>query len=224
MPYKVACQRWTPSPGGLAVLMFTGIVQGKGTVHSMNWGDGIVRLIVDLPSGRGAGLETGASVALAGVCLTVVAFDGDQAEFDVIDETLRRTTLGDLAPGSAINVERAARFGDEIGGHLISGHVWGIGTVTEVEDVGDNRRVRIKPPTSLKQYILEKGYISLNGASLTIGRVQEDGSFDIHLIPETLRLTTFDGAHPGSRINIEVDAQTQAIVDTVTRLLSERNN
>ena len=203
--------------------MFTGIVQGTATVRSATPHDGIVRLVLDLPEGGGAGLVPGASVSVAGVCLTAVEIDGDRVAFDVIDETLRRSTLGDLEAGHVVNVERAARFGDEIGGHLISGHIWGIAEVTEVEDTADNRRVRLRPPADAARYVLTKGYIALDGASLTIGAVQpDDGAFDVHLIPETLRLTTFDRAHVGMRVNLEVDAQTQAVVDTVERVMAAR--
>lgn len=202
--------------------MFTGIVQGRARVRSMTHEGGILRLILDLPEGRGEGLVPGASVSVAGVCLTAVEIEGDTVRFDVIDETLQRSSLGGLAVGDAVNVERAARFGDEIGGHLISGHIWGMAEVTEVERTDANLRMRLRPPPDASRYILEKGYIALDGASLTIGAAQPDGSFDVHLIPETLRLTTFDRVQPGDRINLEVDAQTQAIVATVERVLAAR--
>jgi len=202
--------------------MFTGIVQGTATVRAADVHDGVMRLVLDLPQGRGQGLVPGASVSVSGVCLTAVEIDGDRVAFDVIDETLRRSTLGERTAGDVVDVERAAAFGDEIGGHLISGHVWGVATVTEVAREGENTRVRLRPPESARKYILEKGYVALDGASLTIGAVQPDGSFDVHLIPETLRLTTFDQARPGTRVNLEVDAQTQAVVDTVERVLEQR--
>jgi riboflavin synthase len=181
-----------------------------------------MRLVLDLPTGRGEDLQVGASVCVAGVCLTAVEIDGDTVAFDVIDETLARTSLGGLRAGRAVNVERAARFGDEIGGHSVSGHVWGMAKVTEVERSEANLRVRMLPPDDLRKYIFEKGYIGLDGASLTIGAVQPDGAFDVHLIPETTRLTTFDRVQPGSPVNVEIDAQTQAVVDTVERVLAQR--
>lgn len=202
--------------------MFTGIVQGRASVRSAHTSDGIMRLVVDLPRGRGEGLQTGASVSVAGVCLTAVEIHGDTVAFDVIDETLSRTSLGALKAGDAVNVERAARFGDEIGGHNVSGHIWGMARVTEVEHTEANLRIRMLPPKELGKYIFEKGYIGLDGASLTIGEVQADGAFDVHLIPETTRLTTFDRVKPGSPVNVEIDAQTQAVVDTVERVLAKR--
>ncbi len=202
--------------------MFTGIVQGTARIAAASTTDGVLRLTLDLPTGLGRGLVPGASVSVSGVCLTAVEIVEDRVQFDVIDETLRRTTLGERTTGDLVDVERAASFGDEIGGHLISGHIWGVGEVVEVAREGENTRVRIRPPASARKYILEKGYIGLDGASLTIGQVQPDGAFDVHLIPETLRLTTFDQARPGTRINVEVDAQTQAVVDTVERVLAAR--
>ena len=202
--------------------MFTGIVQGTARIAAASTTDGVLRLTLDLPTGLGRGLVPGASVSVSGVCLTAVEIVEDRVQFDVIDETLRRTTLGERTTGDLVDVERAASFGDEIGGHLIPGHIWGVGEVVEVAREGENTRVRIRPPASARKYILEKGYIGLDGASLTIGQVQPDGAFDVHLIPETLRLTTFDQARPGTRINVEVDAQTQAVVDTVERVLAAR--
>ena len=202
--------------------MFTGIVQGLGEVTHIQDRGGIRRLQVRLPMGRDQGLETGASVAINGVCLTVVGWDQRGVEFDVIDETLRLTNLGDLKVGHVVNVERAARFGDEIGGHVLSGHVHGQAQVTEVVETDANLMVWWAIPEVLKKYVLPKGYVSLNGCSLTVGDIERDGQRGIHLIPETRELTTFGRVMVGDSLNLEIDSQTQAIVDTVERVLEQR--
>ena len=202
--------------------MFTGIVQGLGEVTQIQDHAGIRRLHVRLPTGRDQGLETGASVAINGVCLTVVGWDQHGVEFDVIDETLRLTNLGDLKVGHVVNVERAARFGDEIGGHVLSGHIHGQAQVTEVVKTDANLAVWWAVPDALKKYVLPKGYVSLNGCSLTVGDTERDGQLSIHLIPETRELTTFGRVTVGDSLNLEIDSQTQAIVDTVERVLEQR--
>ena len=202
--------------------MFTGIVQGLGEVTQIQDHGGIRRLQVRLPTGRDQGLETGASVAINGVCLTVVGWDQHGVEFDVIDETLRLTNLGDLKVGHVVNVERAACFGDEIGGHVLSGHIHGRAQVTEVVETDANLAVWWAVPEALKKYLLPKGYVSLNGCSLTVGDIERDGQVSIHLIPETRELTTFGRVTVGDSLNLEIDSQTQAIVDTVERVLEQR--
>ena len=202
--------------------MFTGIVQGLGEVTNIQNHGGICRLQIRLPMGRDQGLETGASVAINGVCLTVVGWDQRGVEFDVIDETLRLTNLSDLKVGHVVNVERAARFGDEIGGHVLSGHIHGLAQVTEVVETDANLAVWWAIPEALKKYVLPKGYVSLNGCSLTVGDTERDGHLSIHLIPETRELTTFGRVTVGDSLNLEIDSQTQAIVDTVERVLEQR--
>ena len=202
--------------------MFTGIVQGLGEVTHIEDRDGIRHLKVRLPSGRDQGLETGASVAINGVCLTVVGWNQQGVQFDVIDETLRLTNLGALDIGYLVNVERAARFGDEIGGHVLSGHIHGQAEVIEVAETEGNRAVWWHVPEGLRKYVLPKGYVSLNGCSLTVGATERDGHLSIHLIPETRELTTFGRVAVGDVLNLEIDSQTQAIVDTVERVLDQR--
>ena len=202
--------------------MFTGIVQGLGEVTQIQDHGGIRRLQVRPPTGRDQGLETGASVAINGVCLTVVGWDQHGVEFDVIDETLRLTNLGDLKVGHVVNVERAACFGDEIGGHVLSGHIHGRAQVTEVVETDANLAVWWAVPEALKKYVLPKGYVSLNGCSLTVGDTERDEQLSIHLIPETRELTTFGRVTVGDSLNLEIDSQTQAIVDTVERVLEQR--
>lgn len=201
--------------------MFTGIVMGRGEVLGAQDADGLRRLRVRLPAGRAGGLQTGASVAVSGVCLTVVAFADHDVDFDVIDETLRRTTLGALQVGDAVNIERAARFGDEIGGHLLSGHVAGTAELVGRRADGANLQLDLRLPPALRPYVLSKGYLGVDGCSLTVGAVA-DGVISLHLIPETLRLTTLGDKALGDKLNIEVDAMTQAVVDTVERVLAAR--
>ena len=202
--------------------MFTGIVQGLGEVTQIRDDQGIRRIQVRMPQGRDTDLHTGASIAINGVCLTVTGWDQQGVQFDVIDETLRLTNLGELQTGFWVNVERAARFGDEIGGHVLSGHIHGQAEVTEVIETEANLAVWWRIPESLLKYVLPKGYVSLNGCSLTVGEASRDGQMSIHLIPETRALTTFGRIKPGDHLNLEIDSQTQAIVDTVERVLEQR--
>lgn len=200
--------------------MFTGIVQGLGTIASIEKGEAVWTFGIDLPNTKG--LERGASVAINGVCLTATAMEGDRVAFDVINETLERTNLSDVQEGAKVNVERSLKMGDELGGHLLSGHIMGLGKITRRSDIGEGVDMTISAPPSMMKYINEKGYIGLNGASLTIGEVLGD-EFNIHLIPETLRLTTFDTVQIGDFINIEIDAMTQTIVATVERIMKQES-
>jgi riboflavin synthase len=197
--------------------MFTGIVQGTATVRSVSDAGGVRRLVLSFPAGATEGLVRGASVAVAGTCLTAVDIDRDEVSFDVIDETLRRTTLGALTPGGRANFERAARFGDEIGGHLLSGHVLTTAVVADRREDGANLRLTLEVDADTVRYVLPKGYVALDGVSLTVGEVA-GGRFDVHLIPETRRVTTLGALRPGDRVNVEVDATTQAVVATVERI------
>ena len=200
--------------------MFTGIVQGRGTVASIEKGEAVWTFSINLPNTEG--LERGASVAVNGVCLTATEMDGDRVLFDVIQETLERTNLGDLCAGDEVNVERSLKMGDELGGHLLSGHIMGTGEIIAWTDIGEGVDMTISAPSTMMNYIHEKGYIGLNGASLTIGEVVEH-QFNIHLIPETLRLTTFGSMQKGDVINIEIDAMTQTIVATVERIMKQES-
>lgn len=207
--------------------MFTGIVEGKASVRSVQQLDGLSRLHIDFRKDQGE-TRRGASVALDGACLTVTAIDGNNLVFDVMQETLRVTTLGSLKTGSEINFEHAARIGDEIGGHLLSGHIHATVVVARVIHHPNNVNIAFTVPEALRKYVLHKGYIGVNGASLTIGHITADG-FSVDLIPETLAVTTFgaiaenwqDGGE-SFLVNLEIDSQTQAIVDTVERVLQQR--
>lgn len=200
--------------------MFTGIVQGRGSIYSIEKGDAVWTFQITLP--ETLGLQRGASVAINGVCLTATDIEGALVAFDVIQESLERTNLSDLSEGDEVNVERSLKMGDELGGHLLSGHIMGLGEIIACTKVGEGVDMTIEAPKAMMKFIHEKGYIGLNGASLTIGRVHEN-RFDIHLIPETLRLTTFENVDRGDGINIEIDSMTQTIVATVERMMKEEN-
>jgi len=176
---------------------------------------------VELPGDMAGGLQTGASVAHNGCCLTVTETDGRTARFDLMAETLDKTNLGRLKTGDLVNLERAARFGDEIGGHLMSGHITATTEILRIERTEHNTTMHFALPAALKPYILPKGFVGLDGCSLTIGSVGED-SFCVHLIPETLRRTLFGTRQAGDTVNLEIDPQTQAVVDTVGRILAAK--
>ncbi|MFN0185914.1 MAG: riboflavin synthase subunit alpha [Aquabacterium sp.] len=202
--------------------MFTGIVQGQARISHLEDLPGLRRLRLALPGRFGDGLAIGASVACDGTCLTVTALhaqdDGRiaEADFDVMQQTLSITTLGARVAGDALNVERAAPEGAEVGGHVLSGHVDGCGEVLLVREPDHNRVLRIGAPLPLRRYLFAKGYVAVNGASLTMAEVDRDaGWFEVWLIPETLRITSFGALLPGAAVNIEVERQTQVIVDTV---------
>ena len=180
-----------------------------------------MRLILDTPPGFTDGLTMGASIAVNGVCLTVVEWNETCAQFDVIDESLKLSNLGVLVPGSRVNLERAARFGDEIGGHPLSGHVHTEATVTLIERDEGNLSIQMSVEGTWWPYVISKGYIAINGCSLTIGEVRE-GHFWVHLIPETLRMTNLDECVVGTRLTVEIDHQTQVIVETVERYLNQK--
>ncbi len=204
--------------------MFTGIVQAVATVAALTERPGLRSFTLQFPPGFLDGQEIGASVACDGTCLTVVRHhDGDRADFDVMQQSLALTTLGTLQVGSRLNVERAAREGVEIGGHPLSGHVDFQATLLEVRRPENNHVLRIQVPPQWMRYIFPKGYIAINGASLTIAEVdREAGCFEVWLIPETLRQTTFGDKRPGDALNIEIERQTQVMVDTVRAAVDER--
>lgn len=204
--------------------MYTGITQGTFEVTRVERQPDLLTYEVALDETRVKGLAPGASVSIDGVCQTVVRIDGLRVTFDAIKETLDLTTLGTLAVGDLVAVERSARVGDEIGGHDVAGHVVGTGEVSEVRRQGNVCDLRVRVPAAWMKYILSKGFIAVDGSSLTVGEVDPDGSFALHLIPETLRLTNLGLKQPGDRVNIELDPRTVAIVDTVERVLTQRSD
>ncbi|MEC8243184.1 MAG: riboflavin synthase subunit alpha [Candidatus Thermoplasmatota archaeon] len=200
--------------------MFTGIVQGTGEIISTSSQNTVTSFDIRLPDVTN--LNIGASVSINGVCLTVVAIESDIIQFDIINETLERTNLGDLIVGDFVNIERSLKFGDEVGGHILSGHIFGTGIISSKTKTGDQMSLSILAPPVMRKYLTEKGYIAIDGISLTVGKV-DSGLFDLHIIPETMRLTTLESKNVGDVVNIEIDSNTQLIVETIERLLAERS-
>ena len=204
--------------------MFTGIVQGVATLAGTTDKPGLRSFRLQFAPGFCKDLEVGASVACDGVCLTVTGLPGDeQADFDVMQQSLSLTTLSALAVGDRVNVERAARDGAEIGGHPLSGHIDFMATVQSIRTPENNRVLRIAVALPWMRYIFAKGYIAVNGASLTVSDAdRREGWFEVWLIPETLRATTFAAKQVGAALNIEIERSTQVFVDTVREALDER--
>jgi riboflavin synthase alpha subunit len=207
--------------------MFSGIVTHRGTVRrAARWADGGLRLGVEP---RPATLEAalGDSVAVDGVCLTVAGAERGALLFDVVPETLRRTTLGDLAPGGSVNLERALRLGDPVSGHWVQGHVEGTGTVVAVEARGDDVRLSVRVDADLHGAVIPKGSVTLDGVSLTVGEVWRDGAgdpdgrgrFSVYLIPHTLAVTGLSAKRVGDRVNVEPDLVGRWVEHHVRALL-----
>ena len=183
--------------------MFTGIVRERGRVVSVDRGADGMRLRVEAPE-VAARAELGDSVAIAGVCLTVVANESRELEFDAVAETLARSSLGRLEPGAEVNVEPALRAGEPLGGHYVQGHVDAVGRVRDVVPEGDGARMSVAAPREVLRYCVEKGSIAVEGVSLTIAGVDEDG-FAVALVPHTLAVTTLGSLRPGDEVNLESD-------------------
>jgi riboflavin synthase len=204
--------------------MFTGIVQGIATIKSITDMNGIRTFEIEFPSEFCSELQIGASIALDGVCLTVTEILNEtHVKFDVMLQSLLITTLGACSVGDRVNAERAAKDGAEIGGHPLSGHVDFYATVHDIKQIENNYCMRVAVPHQWMRYIFPKGYIALNGTSLTISEVnKESGWFEVWLIPETRRMTTFESKSVGSSINVEIERGTQVVVDTVRSTLEEK--
>jgi riboflavin synthase len=194
--------------------VFTGIVREQGRVVSIDETPDGARLVVEAPS-TAAGTALGDSVSIDGCCLTAVAVAGGTIAFDVVPETLSRTALGGLEPGSAVNVEPALRAGDPLGGHYVQGHVDGVGSVRSTEPEGDGRRVWIDAPAEILRYCVEKGSIAVSGVSLTVADLDGEG-FAVALIPHTLAETTLGELQPGRRVNLEGDVLAKYVERLVT--------
>ncbi len=191
--------------------VFTGLVREIGTVRSMDGG----RLVVEAPeTARTAAL--GDSVAIDGVCLTVVAVNGRAFSFDAVPETLARTALGTLDQGSRVNLEPALRAGEALGGHYVQGHVDGVGSLRSVMPEGDGKRMAFDAPADLLRYIVAKGSIALSGISLTVAAV-DDAGFEVALIPHTLAATTLDRLVPGDQVNLETDVLAKYVEKLLPR-------
>jgi riboflavin synthase len=197
--------------------VFTGIIRELGRVESLNGESAGIRLRVVAPVTASL-TATGDSVSVNGVCLTAVDVEGGVLAFDAVPETLRRSSLSRLTEGGSVNVEPAVRAGEPLGGHLVQGHVDGIGRVLRLEPEGDGARLTVAVPQELLRYIVEKGSITVDGVSLTIAALAPD-SFEIALVPHTLQATTLGSLARDDEVNLEVDV----LAKYVERLLEARN-
>ena len=203
--------------------MFSGIVAGTGKIISLKSNKDFMKLKVDPPKGFCKGLQKGASISVNGICLTSLNNGKNGLSFDVVEETLSRTNLKDLKKGNILNLERSITSSTEIGGHLMSGHIHFTGKIKKINKKDNTKDLIIGFPKKYKDYILEKGYIGVNGCSLTIGKVNKE-AFYVHLIPETLSVTNLDTLKEGSNVNIEIDQNTMTIVETVKNILSTQKS
>lgn len=203
--------------------MFTGIVQTKAQLTAIRDEAGFRQLTLQPGAQYLQNLNRGASIAINGVCLTVTDFDSNAGWvcFDVIAETLSKTNLGKLNVGDTVNFERSLTFGSELGGHIVSGHIQTTAHITALDVSANNCAMRLTLAPQHMRYILSKGFIAVEGCSLTVGETYADG-FSLYLIPETLNITTLGQKQVGDTLNIELDQQTQAIVQTVERIMAER--
>ena len=202
--------------------MFTGIVQGLCEVVAIERLNDLQRITIDL-DGHVDALALGASVAVNGTCLTVTRVEGAQVSFDVIRQTTDTTNLGRLQQGDRVNVERSFKVGDEVGGHIVSGHISTVAELIELKVDGHDRRLTFSVPELWLNRIMDKGFVALDGASLTVSALdRQHQQFSVNLIPETINRTTLGSLAEGDTVNVEVDAQTASIVDTVERVLAER--
>ena len=197
--------------------MFTGIVRERGRVAAVQGGADGVRLVVDAPA-TAAQAAIGDSISIGGVCLTVVAVDDGSVAFDAVPETLRSTSLGGLGQGAEVNVEPALRTGEPLGGHYVQGHVDGVGRVRSSRAEGEGVRLWIDASPDLLRYCAQKGSVAVEGVSLTVAGLDEDG-FVVALVPHTLSVTTLGSLRPGDAVNLEVDV----LAKYVERLLRPEN-
>jgi riboflavin synthase len=201
--------------------MFTGLIEGVGRLAAREMRGGDARLRIDVGTlgwGDGAEVRMGESIAVNGTCLTVVAFDASGFDADASNETLALTTLGALPIGRPLNLERAMRPTDRLGGHLVSGHVDGVGSVVHAWDDGRAQRWVFAAPAPLRRYIAAKGSICVDGVSLTVNAVDDSG-FEVALVPHTIAHTAFGATRPGDAVNLEVDM----LARYVERLLAEKD-
>ncbi|VAY02271.1 Riboflavin synthase [Arsenophonus endosymbiont of Aleurodicus dispersus] len=202
--------------------MYTGLVKGKATLVAVEDSVNFRTYTVQFPSELLGGLETGASVANNGCCLTVTYINGNLVSFDLMEETLRLTNLGSLKIGDMINLERSAKYGDEIGGHVMSGHIITTVEISKILKAENNLQICFYVhDKQLMKYIFHKGFIGVDGISLTVGNVVNN-FFCVHLIPETIARTTIAEKSIGEKVNIEIDAHIQAVVETVERIMAPK--
>ncbi|HVV67450.1 MAG TPA: riboflavin synthase subunit alpha [Gammaproteobacteria bacterium] len=199
--------------------MFTGITQGLFTVTQVEVKPGMITYSVQLNKALLSGLEIGASVSVDGVCQTVIAIKGQEVTFNAIAETCRKTTLADIRQGQKVSIERSATFGSEIGGHMMAGHVYGTAEILRREINENNLQLILHCPKLMMTYFFKKGFVGINGSSLTVNDVDlMHDTITVDLIPHTLQLTDFANKRIGDKVNIELDATTVTIVETIKRL------
>lgn len=203
--------------------MYTGIVQACLPVKSLEKKEGLYSFTISFTDEMLQELETGASVSVNGTCFTVTSISGHDVSFDAIRETLMLTNIRLIEEGTRVNLERSAKHNVEVGGHVMSGHVVGTAEVCRVETSPNNKRLTFSADPAWLKYVFEKGFLGINGCSLTVAALDRDESeLAVNLIPETLTRTNFDEMAEGDLVNIEIESQTQVIVDTVERVLAER--
>ncbi len=203
--------------------MFSGIVSHKSKVLKLESFSDFIRIHISTPKNFNKGLKKGASISVNGVCLTSKDNGNKNLKFDVIEETLLKTNLKHILEGDIVNLERSIKASSEIGGHLMSGHIHFTGEVKKIFEKENTKDMRISISREYSDYILEKGYIGVNGCSLTIGKVFKN-QFNIHLIPETLKITNLEKLEEKDLVNIEIDQTTIAIVDTVKKTLATQKS
>jgi len=202
--------------------MFTGIVTEQGIVSSIKSNNGYSSISIKCSKKFIKGLKKGASVAVNGVCLTSKKDSSEMLHFDVINETLSLTNLKQIKKGTKINLERSMTINTEIGGHLLSGHIHCEGTISKITKVSNQTKdMLITLPSKMMKYIFYKGYIGINGCSLTIGKVNKN-SFSIHLIPETLKITNLNELSEKSKVNIEIEQSTLITVESVEKIIARK--
>jgi len=203
--------------------MFSGIVSHKSKVLKLESFSDFIRIHISTPKNFNKGLKKGASISVNGVCLTSKDNGNKNLKFDVIEETLLKTNLKHILKGDIVNLERSIKASSEIGGHLMSGHIHFTGVVKKIFEKENTKDMRISISREYSDYILEKGYIGVNGCSLTIGKVFKN-QFNIHLIPETLKISNLEKLEEKDLVNIEIDQTTIAIVDTVKKTLATQKS
>ena len=201
--------------------MFSGIVQNLGTIVSIDEASEIVTLEVQASEDFTKGLKVGDSVAVDGVCLTLTKSESDRMFFDAVPETLNKTIIKSYKKETKVNLEPSLRFSDSVGGHIVSGHIHTTGHINQVEIHGDAKDIVIDAGADWGKFLFEKGYIGINGCSITLGEITE-GRFIVHLIPETLRATNLDNLVYGDKVNLEFDQNTITIVETTERILRDQ--
>ena len=201
--------------------MISGIVQTVGKIESIKDKNHIKTIRIETHGNYLEDIAIGQSVSVDGVCLSLVKKNNEYCEFEAVEETINRTTLGSYKQGSKVNLEKSLKFGDTVGGHFVSGHIHTRGRIVEVELVGESKNILVEIEEKWIKYLTEKGYISVNGASITIGKVSKN-TFYVHLIPETLKTTNLDELIYDNYVNLEFDQTTIAIVDTTERLINQK--